>query len=133
MRTAACSCGQLSISLQGDPQDVLICHCRECQKATGAPFGVSTYWSKEAIVDIRGNSQTFSRVSDAGRMLENHFCPTCGGRPFWYADFAPNSVGVALGNFEESDLPWPTDEYWTVRKHPWCAVVGPIRSHEGDT
>lgn len=133
MKTASCSCGQLAIVLDGDPHDIIICHCRECQKSTGSAFSVSTYWSNEAIVEIRGESRNYSRLSDAGRKLESHFCPVCGGGPFWYADFLPESVGVGLGHFEESNLPWPTNEYWTVRKHPWTAVVGPIKSHEGDS
>lgn len=132
MRKAICSCGQLSIAVSGEPELVFICHCRECQKATGAPFGVSTYWPQTAIADIRGTSRSYTRQGDAGRLLTNHFCPTCGGRLFWYAEYFPESVGVALGNFENPDLPLPQDEFWTLRKHPWVSFTCPVVPHAAD-
>ena len=132
MRRASCSCGNLSITLNGDPEWVLVCHCLECQKATGAPFGVSTYWPKSAVAEIRGESSSYTRGSDVGRNLTNHFCPTCGGRLFWYAGFAPESIGVAIGNFEVQDLPPPRDEFWTIRRHPWVDFSCSLISHPGD-
>jgi len=132
MRTATCTCGQLSIVMEGEPDAVLICHCRACQKATGGPFGVGTYWPASAVAEIRGRSSSYARHSDAGRTLTNHFCPTCGGRLFWYADFVPHGIGVAIGNFESADFPAPTDEYWTVRKRPWVEFSCSPTSHPGD-
>ena len=37
-RTASCSCGQLRIEVQGDPQGVGVCHCLACQRRTGSVF-----------------------------------------------------------------------------------------------
>ena len=132
MRTAACTCGQLTIVMQGEPDNVLVCHCRDCQKETGGPFGVSTYWPKSAVAEIRGKSSAYTRISDAQRTLTHHFCPFCGGRLFWYADFVPQGIGVAIGNFDEANLPPPTDEYWTVRRHPWVSFACPLVPHIGD-
>ena len=132
MRRAKCGCGQFSIQLSGDPSHVLVCHCRECQQATGSAFGVSTYWPKSAIVEIIGSSTCYTRSTEAGRRLTNHFCPVCGVRPCWFAEFLPDHIGVAIGCFEEPDLPRPTAEYWTVRKWPWVAFDGNLQSFEGD-
>jgi hypothetical protein len=38
-RTAACNCGQLCITCEGEPVRVSMCHCLECQRRTGAVFG----------------------------------------------------------------------------------------------
>lgn len=40
MQTASCNCGQLSLSVSGDPIRVSVCHCNACQKRTGSAFGV---------------------------------------------------------------------------------------------
>ena len=37
-RTASCSCGQLSIEVDGAPLGVGICHCLACQRRTGSVF-----------------------------------------------------------------------------------------------
>ncbi|MDB5537376.1 MAG: hypothetical protein JWQ65_2251, partial [Devosia sp.] len=33
-RTASCSCGQLSIEVEGEPGGVGVCHCLACQRRT---------------------------------------------------------------------------------------------------
>ena len=35
-RHAACSCGQLHHTIEGEPSPVAMCHCLECQRRTGA-------------------------------------------------------------------------------------------------
>ena len=35
-RHAACSCGQLHLTTQGEPSRIAMCHCIECQRHTGA-------------------------------------------------------------------------------------------------
>jgi hypothetical protein len=38
-RRAACSCGQLYLTVEGEPSRVWMCHCLECQRRTGAVIG----------------------------------------------------------------------------------------------
>ena len=47
-RTAHCCCGALRVDTTGDPI-VVLCHCRESQRRTGAPFGVGAYFRKEQV------------------------------------------------------------------------------------
>ena len=35
-RRAACNCGQLSLTAEGEPVRISMCHCLECQRRTGA-------------------------------------------------------------------------------------------------
>jgi hypothetical protein len=43
-RIARCCCGSLRVETTGEPVIVAACHCQECQRRTGAPFGVSGYF-----------------------------------------------------------------------------------------
>ncbi len=36
IRRAACSCGQLRLTIEGEPSRIAMCHCLECQRRTGA-------------------------------------------------------------------------------------------------
>ena len=36
--TGGCQCGAIRFALSAPPTKVSICHCRMCQKASGAPF-----------------------------------------------------------------------------------------------
>jgi hypothetical protein len=121
-RIASCSCGQLKLTMEGDPTDVTLCHCFECQRSTGSVFGVSTYWPKSACRSIEGEARLWRRSSDAGRWLDNYFCPVCGSTVYWYAEFAPDEIGVAAGNFADPGFPAPTSAVWDSCRHPWVKL-----------
>jgi hypothetical protein len=35
-RVAECHCGQLRVVTSGEPNNVYVCHCKACQRRTGA-------------------------------------------------------------------------------------------------
>ena len=76
-RIAHCCCGSLRAEATGEPALVIACHCMDCQRRTGSPFGVGTYFPK-GQVRIEGPSKVYLRGSDSGRKIEIHFCPDCG-------------------------------------------------------
>ncbi|WP_446479875.1 GFA family protein [Bradyrhizobium diversitatis] len=54
MIDARCSCGAVSLSLRGPTRLVAACHCIDCQRRTGAPFGVGTFDPVETVrIDFR--------------------------------------------------------------------------------
>jgi hypothetical protein len=117
-RTAHCCCGSLRAEATGEPVFVAACHCIECQRRTGSPFGVSIYFAKPQV-RTEGPSKVYVRGSDAGRKIEFHFCPDCGSSVFWYAEFDWDMVGIALGAFAEPSMPRPTLSVWETTQHPW--------------
>lgn len=117
-RIAHCCCGSLRAEATGEPAFVAACHCRACQRRTGSPFGVSTYFPK-AQVRIAGPSKVYVRGSDSGRQIEFHFCPDCGSTAFWHAAFVPDLIGIALGAFADPSMPRPSLSVWETTRHPW--------------
>jgi hypothetical protein len=128
-RTARCSCGSLSVTVEGDPAFHGLCSCFECQKESGSAFSYSGYWPKSALRKIEGESRAWRRGSEAGRWIEKHFCPECGSAVFWYAEFAPDMVNVAIGNLCDPSFPPPTYAVWNENKHPWVVVPPTCASH----
>lgn len=118
-RQATCHCGQLRVRLQGDPALVSSCHCLACQRRTGALFGSTSFFKREQIVSIEGESRTWRRPGDSGRFLTFHFCPTCGSNVFWNAEGTPDMISVAVGCFADPDFPAPLRTVWAENKHEW--------------
>ncbi len=116
---AECQCGSLSISSDVDPDFVIACNCRACQRRTGSVFGVGAYFPK-ASVTIEGESRQWKRAAESGRNLINHFCPNCGSTVFWSLDMRPDHLGVAVGNLM-TPLPEPQRAIWTSEKHDWVS------------
>ena len=48
-RQAACSCGQLTVTVEGDPVRISMCHCLACQRRTGSAFGMQARFSAERV------------------------------------------------------------------------------------
>ena len=114
---ASCQCGALVVQAAADPDFVVVCNCRACQRRTGAAFGTGGYFRRE-VLTIEGASRVWARTADTGRALENHFCPACGTTVFWTLEMRPDYLGVALGCFD-GPLPEPSRAVWTEAKHDW--------------
>ena len=117
-RIAHCSCGSLRAEAAGEPALVCACHCMECQRRTGSPFGVSTLFQRKQV-RTKGPSKVYVRGSDSGQKIEFHFCPDCGSTVYLYAASAPDLIGVALGAFADPSMPRPTLSVWEATRHPW--------------
>ena len=120
MRTAGCCCGSLRVDTTGEPANVVACHCRECQRRTGAPFGVGVYFPKERV-RTEGPSKEYVRDGQEGRKLRFHFCPDCGTTVYWFYDRGPDRIGIALGAFADPSFPRPTRSVWEEAQHSWVA------------
>ena len=46
-RRAACSCGQLHLTIEGEPSRISMCHCLECQRRTGAVISNQARFRRE--------------------------------------------------------------------------------------
>ena len=130
MHEAACSCGQLRVTAQGEPVRVSICHCLECQRRTGSAFGYQARWPKEHV-RITGRSTEFVRTSDDGAQHTFRFCPDCGSTVYWKADRAPGLVGVAVGAIADPAYPAPVRSVYEQSKHAWVHIDGPGVEHFG--
>lgn len=122
-RLAQCQCGQLQVSVEGEPSAVLVCHCNQCQRRTGSVFNVSAYFRKEQVT-VRGSFKEFTRSSDAGRAIDQHFCPHCGATVFWYLEMNPKIIGIAVGAFADPSFPPPRKSIWESSMHPWVELGG---------
>jgi hypothetical protein len=120
-RIAKCSCGQLQIDCPPEPAMVSLCHCLDCQRRTGSPFGISAFFDATAT-GISGSSKTFQRDSDSGFPITFHFCGTCGSTVFWYPSRKPEAVAVAVGCFADPSFPAPTRSVYDKRRHGWVVV-----------
>jgi len=125
---ATCQCGSLNIETVADPDFVILCNCKACQRRTGAPFGVGAFFKKTDLA-VAGTSNTWARNAESGRKLENHFCPTCGTNVYWTLEMRPEHVGVALGTFD-GPLPEPARAIWAEEKHAWVTFPDHWQVHD---
>lgn len=127
---ASCSCGSLTAEIGGDPVIVGICHCTQCQRRTGSVFGVGAYFRKEGV-RTSGASTIYVRDGQDGRKVQTHFCPTCGSTVFWFLDFFPDFLGIAVGAFGDPAFTRPVVSVWEQTRHPWVSFGHDVEHHIG--
>ncbi|MBX9296794.1 GFA family protein [Chromobacterium piscinae] len=120
-RLAACSCGQLTAQVSGDPVRVSICHCLACQRRTGSVFGQQARFYRKDVA-IAGDSTVYVRVGDEGSRVKFHFCPTCGATVYYEPEGLEEFVAIPVGAFADPGFPAPSVSVYEERKHGWVAV-----------
>jgi hypothetical protein len=64
-RIAECHCGQLRAITSGEPESVYVCHCKACQRRTGAIIHNGSRWLKTQV-RIEGEHKIYGRIADSG-------------------------------------------------------------------
>jgi hypothetical protein len=129
-RTAACSCGRLTIEVRGEPLGVGLCHCLDCQRRTGSVFAALASFA--APYTITGKATEYVRTGDHGARFVFHFCPACGTTVFHTEAGVEGSVGVAVGAFADPGFPAPTVSVYDCRRHPWVQLPPGTTAYEKD-
>ncbi|MBI3512720.1 MAG: GFA family protein [Proteobacteria bacterium] len=120
-RIAQCHCGALRITATGAPEWVNACHCKACQRRTGAVVHSGAYFTRSRVT-IAGAAKTFARPADSGYRISFHFCPECGSNVYWQAGRFPDHIGIAVGAFADPTFPPPAFSVWEESKHAWLGL-----------
>ena len=130
-RTATCSCGQLSIEVQGEPRRVGLCHCLACQRRTGSVFAALAAFG--APWKVSGKASEYVRTGDQGARFVFRFCPVCGTNLFHTEEgYEKSSVAVAVGAFADPTFPPPQDSVYDSRRHSWVTLPAGVTAYEKD-
>ena len=123
-RRASCSCGLLSVTCEGEPVRISMCHCLACQQRTGSVFGAQARFPRERV-EVHGEEHAgkYVRVGDSGGRLTFHFCRACGSTVYWEMDTLPELVAVAIGAFADPSFPAPRVSVYEARRHAWVPVA----------
>ena len=122
-REARCSCGGLTVTALGDPARISVCHCLNCKHRSGSAFSWNATYP-EAQVEIAGEHASFTRTSDEGFWVRDHFCPNCGLRLFYAIDRRPGMISIPAGLFADPNFPAPTIQVYSERRCPWLPRLG---------
>lgn len=124
-RRATCSCGQLTVTVKGEPLRISVCHCLACQRRTGSAFGVQARFAREHAT-AEGRSLVYVRTADSGHAVTFHFCPSCGATVYYELAQVPDAVAVPVGAFADPSFPPPLVSVYEARQHPWVALPADI-------
>lgn len=118
-----CLCGAVRFTTEGEPLNVRICHCRNCQKAMGSPFFARALFDQRNL-KVEGNTAHYLSTE----ALERVFCTTCGTRLFSRRTNG-TVVGVALAAFDDRNAFQPTEHIWLSEKMDWVKIDDELKQY----
>ncbi|MEH2470200.1 hypothetical protein V1281_000553 [Nitrobacteraceae bacterium AZCC 2161] len=121
--TGGCQCGAIRFALSAAPTRISICHCRMCQKASGAPFASLADIPNEHFAWTRGKPAAFRSSSIA----ERDFCAQC-GTPLSYRAIGGPKIEIMTGAFDRPDHVVPTQQFGTESRLGWVGTVANLPS-----
>lgn len=111
-----CFCGAVRFRAEGEPLNIRVCHCRNCQKAMGSPFNARALFAQSALT-VTGETARYP----SSEALDRVFCKACGTRLFaWRKN--PAVAGVALATFDDRNAFPPTEHIWVSEKIRWVNI-----------
>lgn len=113
-----CLCGAVRYRVTKAPLDSGYCHCRMCQKSSGAPLQVSAEFPADGFSLIRGEPKAYRSSSWAVR----HFCSACGSQLTFRAAEKPTYVSVNLPTLDRPEALTPRMHIWRSSRIPWFEV-----------
>lgn len=96
IQKGSCLCGGVQYTAVGPLDDVVACHCRQCQKTSGFHVAMTRLPMKNLQLN-RSETLTWYRSSD---VAERGFCARCGGNLFWKPT-GRDVISIAAGTLDQ--------------------------------
>jgi hypothetical protein len=126
-RSGGCHCGAIRYDVEGEPQHVTLCHCRDCRRSAGAPMVSWATFSEDALTLTRGQPITFNSSGAAMRS----FCGTCGSGLFYRnADMLPGIVDIQSVTLDDPEALPPAVHIQVAEQLHWMDDVDSLPRFE---
>ena len=121
--TGGCACRQVRFRLDSAPLFVHCCHCRWCQRETGASFALNAMIEADRVTRLGIDPELVHTPSLSGRGQHIARCPHC-RVAVWshYAGAGPSVCFVRVGTLDEPDRVPPDIHIFTASKQPWVLL-----------
>jgi hypothetical protein len=116
--TGHCLCGAVSYTINGEPVLMGHCHCKDCQRASGAGHMSNAFFQRDDFV-LNGQTGSHSVTADSGNINTRHFCRSCGSRVYGEVSARPGVVVVPVGGIDDNSWFNPQRVVYTKSRQSW--------------
>jgi hypothetical protein len=129
--SGGCTCGNVRYRLMSKPLFVHCCHCRWCQRETGASFALNAMIEAERVILLQGEPEVVVTPSNSGKGQKIMRCPIC-CIALWsnYAGAGDAVRFVRVGTLDDPDRLPPDIHIFTASKQPWVVLSANVPAVE---
>ena len=118
-----CDCRAVRYRMTSAPMFVHCCHCRWCQRESGASFALNAMIEADRVVLLSGEPEVVLTPSESGKGQRVSRCPVC-RIAVWstYAGAGELIRFVRVGTLDDPDRLPPDIHIYTASKQPWVLL-----------
>jgi hypothetical protein len=117
-----CACKNIRYECAEEPIVQLICHCRDCQRASGSAFAPLMFFAADTFRFSKGTPIFHEVVGGSGRLIQRGFCGKCGSPISAHWPEVPHVQIVVPVSLDDPSAFQPTTEIWLSRAQAWHPV-----------
>ena len=114
-REGGCLCGAVRYRLEGAIEESAYCHCRSCQRQSGAPVVAWFAIAPSALAYTKGKPKGFRASTRATR----EFCGDCGTYLLFREDDPAATLGINTATLDDPAQVPPTFHIWHDSRIAW--------------
>jgi hypothetical protein len=119
-----CDCSRVRYRMLTRPLFVHCCHCRWCQRESGASFALNAMIEADRVLNLGAQPELIDMPSESGRGQQIARCPSCRVALWsYYAGAGPVIRFVRVGTLEQPDQLPPDIHIFTASKQPWVILA----------
>lgn len=118
-----CDCGRIRYRMLTEPLYVHCCHCRWCQRESGAAFALNAMIETDRVARLTGDPAFIDTPSASGSGQKIARCPGC-HIALWshYSGAGLRVAFVRVGTLDQPDHLPPDMHIFTQSKQPWVVI-----------
>ena len=122
--SGGCFCRAVRFTVTAPATPFVVCHCRDCQYASGGAPAHVLVVPRDGLEIASGNDalRSFKSVADSGREVTRQFCSVCGTPVFEVLELEPDIRLVKVGTLDDATGLQVDATAWTVSAQPWAQV-----------
>ncbi|MBI3715789.1 MAG: GFA family protein [Betaproteobacteria bacterium] len=118
-----CDCRTIRYRMTSRPLFVHCCHCRWCQRESGASFALNAMIEAEQVELLAGEPEVVDTPSESGTGQKISRCPLC--RIALWSNYGGGGEWVRfvrVGTLDDPDRLPPDIHIFTASKQPWVVL-----------
>lgn len=116
-----CLCRRVRYRLKAAPQTVYRCHCKDCQRTSGAGYSMSAVVAEGDVELLGGELVPYEKTADSGRHPHMMRCSHC-GTLLWNVPEGGGTLILKPGTLDNMDWAEPVGNIWTASKAAWVEI-----------
>ncbi len=120
-----CLCGAIRYRVAGTPLSSVVCHCKSCRRASGAPTVAWLTVDRERFDVLSGTARAFH----SSRGVIRRFCADCGSALTYENSKSPATIDVSTASLDDPAAFPPTAEVWLDHRISWQAANANLSQH----